>query len=141
VAATYFKLSNRTVGVFIPTEKPDRSEIPGRPDVVAMLKDYKGEAAVAMDEAFDPSPANIESRAMRSTTPSGMKLVFVPKKTRGGKVFARLTLRFGNEQALMTGTDRFAGISGSRAAGRCFHYAATPALALSERSSALRRNV
>ena len=101
MATTYFKLSNRTVGVFIPTEKPDRSEIPAHPDVTAMLKDYKGEAAVAMGEAFDPSPANIESRAMRSTTPSGLKLAFVPKKTRGGKVFGRLTLRFGNEQALM----------------------------------------
>lgn len=101
VAAKYFKLSNRTVGVFIPTEKPDRSEIPARPDVVEMIKDYQGQAAVAMGEAFDPSPANIESRAQRLTTSSGMKLAFVPKKTRGGKVFARLTLRFGNEQALM----------------------------------------
>jgi zinc protease len=101
VAAAYFKLSNRTVGVFIPTEKPDRAEIPARPEIATMLKDYKGEAAVAMGEAFDPSPANIESRALRSATPGGMKLAFVAKKTRGEKVFARLTLRLGNEQALM----------------------------------------
>jgi zinc protease len=101
VATTYFKLSNRTVGVFIPADKPDRSEIPPRPDVAAMLKEYKREATVAMGEAFDPSPANIESRAMRSTTPGGLKLALVPKKTRGTKVFARLTLRFGNERALM----------------------------------------
>lgn len=101
VATEYFKLSNRTVGIFIPTEKPDRSEIPQRPDVYAMVKDYKGEATLATGEAFDPSPSNIESRAIRSTTPGGMKLVLVPKKTRGGKVVASLTLHLGNEQALM----------------------------------------
>ena len=100
VANTYFKPSNRTVGVFIPTDKPDRSEIPARPDVVAMLKDYKGGETVAMGEVFDPSPANIEARTMRSTA-GNLKLALLPKKTRGNKVFARLTLRFGNEKDLM----------------------------------------
>ena len=62
VAATYLKPSNRTLGLFVPTQKPDRAEIPPTPDVAALLKDYKGDAAVAAGEAFDPSPANIESR-------------------------------------------------------------------------------
>lgn len=100
VAATYLKPSNRTVGLFIPTPNPDRAEIPPRPDVAAMLKDYTGGAAVAMGEEFDPSPANIDARSIRSTTPGGLKLALVPKKTRGGKVNARLTLRFGNEKDL-----------------------------------------
>ena len=39
-------------------------------------------------EAFDPSPANIESRLQRATLPNGMKLVMLPKKTRGGAVIA-----------------------------------------------------
>lgn len=105
VAAAYLKPSNRTVGLFIPTSAPDRAEIPPRPDVAAMLKDYTGGAAVAMGEAFDPSPANIDARAIRSTTPGGLKLALVPKKTRGGKVNARLTLRFGNEKDLMNRSD------------------------------------
>lgn len=105
VAAAYLKPSNRTVGLFIPTSNPDRAEIPPRPDVAAMLKDYKGGEAVAMGEAFDPSPANIDARAIRSTTPGGLKLALVPKKTRGGKVNARLTLRFGNEKDLMNRSD------------------------------------
>ena len=67
VAAAYLKPSNRTVGLFLPTAKPDRAEIPSTPDVAALLKDYKGEAPVAAGEAFDPSPANIESRTTRST--------------------------------------------------------------------------
>ena len=39
---------------------------PAAPDVAALLKDYKGDAAVAAGEAFDPSPANIETRTTRS---------------------------------------------------------------------------
>ena len=83
VAVEYLKPSNRTVGLFIPTAKPDRSEIPPSPDVAAILKDYKGEAAVAQGEAFDPSPANIESRTTRTKLPNGLQVALLPKKTRG----------------------------------------------------------
>jgi zinc protease len=99
-AAHYFKPANRTLGMFIPTPKPDRSEIPATPDVAALLKDYKGEAAIAAGEAFDPSPTNIESRTKRVEA-GGVKLALLPKKTRGGTVVAQLLLRFGDEQSLM----------------------------------------
>jgi zinc protease len=101
VATNYLKPSNRTVGQFIPTKQPDRAEIPATPDVMALVKDYKGSAAVAAGEAFDPSPANIEARTVRATTPGGLKLALVPKETRGDKVFATMTLRFGDEKSLM----------------------------------------
>jgi zinc protease len=101
VAAKYFKPSNRTVGLFIPTPTPDRAEIPTRPDVAAVLKGYKGDAVVAAGEAFDPAPANIDARTARSTLPGGLKLSLLPKKTRGATVVADLTLRFGDEQSLM----------------------------------------
>ena len=77
-----------------------------RPDVVAMLKDYKGDAAVAAGEAFDPSPANIESRTHAERHAGGLKLALLPKKTRGGTVVAQLTLRFGDEKSLMNRSDR-----------------------------------
>ncbi len=101
VAAAYFKPSNRTVGAFLPTQKPDRAEIPAPPDVAAMLKDYKGEAVTAQGEAFDPTPANIDGRTTRSILPSGLKLALLPKKTRGETVVATMTLRFGDEKSLM----------------------------------------
>lgn len=101
VAATYFKPDNRTTGKFIPTEKPDRAEIPATPDVDAMVKDYKGSATVAAGEEFDPSPANIETRTTRVDLPNGMKLALLPKKTRGESVEARITFRFGDEKALV----------------------------------------
>ncbi len=65
VAAAYLKPSNRTLGLFVPTAKPDRAEVPPTPDVAAMLKGYTGAAAVAAGEAFDPSPGNIEARTKR----------------------------------------------------------------------------
>jgi len=103
VASKYFKPANRTLGLFIPTPKPDRAEIPSTPDLNAALKDYKGDATMAAGEAFDPSPANIESRTTRSDA-GGIKLALLPKKTRGGKVVAQMILRYGDEQSLMNRT-------------------------------------
>ncbi len=100
-AASYLKASNRTVGEFIPTAKPERAEIPSAPDVAALLKDYKGDAAIAAGEAFDPSPASIESRTLRSALPGGLKLALLPKKTRGATVVAAMTLRYGDEKSLV----------------------------------------
>ena len=100
VAKLYLKDSNRTTGVFIPTSKPDRSEIPVAPDVASLVKDYKGGAAVSAGEAFNPTPANIEARAKRLTLPSGLKLVMMPKQTRGGSVIAQIQFRMGDVQSL-----------------------------------------
>ncbi len=100
VASTYFKPSNRTVGLFIPTEKPDRAEIPAAPDVAALVKDYKGDAAKAEGEAFDPTPGNIDARTQLAQSATGIKLALLSKKTRGNTVVANLQLRFGSEQSL-----------------------------------------
>jgi len=100
VATAYLKSSNRTIGEFIPDAKPDRAEIPTKTDVAAAVKDYKGEAAMAQGEAFDPSPANIEARTERLTLPSGMKVALMPKKTRGATVHAVINLHFGTVAAL-----------------------------------------
>ncbi|MGH9645321.1 MAG: M16 family metallopeptidase, partial [Bryobacteraceae bacterium] len=100
VAKLYLKPSNRTIGRYLPEAQPDRSVIPPSPDIVSELKDYKGKAAIEEGEVFDPSPANIESRTTRITLPSGLKLVLLPKKTRGGTVVADLQLHFGDEKSL-----------------------------------------
>ncbi len=101
VAANYLKESNRTVGEFIPTAKPDRTVIPPVKDVEAMLKGYQGQATVAQGEAFDATPANIDARTQTFTTASGMKTAILAKKTRGETVSATLLLHLGSEQALM----------------------------------------
>jgi zinc protease len=100
VAAKYFKSANRTSGVFYPTEKPDRAEIPEAKEPEEVLKDFKGKAAVAEGEAFDPSPSNIDART-KTDKIAGVSLALLPKKTRGNSVYARLTLRFGDEKTLL----------------------------------------
>ncbi len=101
VAAAYLKPSNRTVGQFIPDSKPDRSQIPATPQIASLVDGYKGDAPIAAGEAFDPSPANIESRTSRSTVPAGLQLALLSKKTRGNTAVANLTIRFGDEKSLM----------------------------------------
>ncbi len=102
VARAYLKPSNRTLAVFVPTTAPERADVPEAGDVGAMVKDYKGVAKLADAEAFDPSPANIDARTTRETLPGGLKLVLLPKRTRGGSVVATITLRYGSA-ALLTG--------------------------------------
>lgn len=102
VAAKYLKSSNRTVGQFLPTEKPERAEVPRitDSDIAAVLKDYKGNAVVAAGEAFDPSPANIKSRTT-VTNVGTLKAAFLPKENRGDTVFANMVFRWGDEKSLM----------------------------------------
>jgi zinc protease len=100
VASEYLKPSNRTVGLFIPTDKPDRTEITAAPSVDSLLKSYKSTVVVATGEAFDPSPVNIESRVHRSALKSGMRLALLSKKNRGEAVSAVVSLRIGNEKTL-----------------------------------------
>lgn len=100
VAKLYLQPSNRTLGEFVPTKDPQRAEITEAPDLSAALKNYTGSATISQGEAFDPSPANIEARVIRSTLPNGMKLVLLPKKNRGGTVTVQVGLRFGDEKAV-----------------------------------------
>ncbi len=99
-AAAYLKPSNRTVGTFVPTAKPDRAEIPPPPAIAALVDGYKGDPPLAAGEIFDASPANIDSRTKRSELPGGMKLALLPKKTRGETVAGFVVMRFGDLKSL-----------------------------------------
>jgi zinc protease len=99
MAVTYLRPANRTLGMFFPTGQPEQVAVPRPPDVAAMLKDFTGGTEVAAGEAFDPTPANIESRVIRARLASGMQLVMLPKKTRGGTVVAQIGLRWGDESS------------------------------------------
>ncbi|MFN3629806.1 MAG: M16 family metallopeptidase [Casimicrobiaceae bacterium] len=98
VAATYFKPENRTLGRFIATDRPDRVPIPAAPPVESLLANWKGGEVISAGEDFDPTPRAIESRAMRYTLPSGLKVVLWPKKTRGGTTHVVLRRGYGDEK-------------------------------------------
>ena len=96
----YLIASNRTTGEFIPTTDPVRVVPPAAPDVAAIVKNYKGQEALAKAEAFDASPANIEKRTMRGTIAGGAKYAMLVKTTRGNTVEATISLRLGSEKDL-----------------------------------------
>jgi len=100
VAKTYFKDSNRTVGVFIPEAAPDRVSVPDAPSMDQLLRNYPTSINVTDGEVLDPTPASIEKRITRLKLPSGYKVVMLPKGTRGNTVTAEINLRFGNESLL-----------------------------------------
>ncbi|HEY3179155.1 MAG TPA: pitrilysin family protein [Casimicrobiaceae bacterium] len=100
VAAQYLKPANRTVALFVPESKPDRAPNVAAVDVVDMLRDYKGDPALAAGEDFDPTPANLEARTERFVLANGMKIALLPKKTRGEKARFALQLHQGDEKSL-----------------------------------------
>lgn len=99
-AEFYLVNNNRTVGRFIPTEKPERVDIPQVASVNDMVKNYKGREAVAQGEVFEPSHDNIDSRTKKLTLANGAKVALLAKKTRGESVIFRLALQMGNETSL-----------------------------------------
>jgi zinc protease len=100
VAARYLQSNNRTVGLFIPADAPQRITIPATPDVSALVEGYTGHEAIAVGEVFDATSANIEGRVQRMNLPEGIKATLLQKKTRGQEVQLVLTLRYGNEENL-----------------------------------------
>ncbi len=100
VAARYLVRNNRIVGRFVPTDRPQRVAVPPRPDVAALLSDYRGSTKVDVIEEFDPTPENVEARTIRETSPAGFKLAMLPKQTRGEVVQLTLRLHYGNAESL-----------------------------------------
>ncbi|MCB9951125.1 MAG: insulinase family protein [Planctomycetaceae bacterium] len=100
VAKKYLVRNNRTSGLFIPTEKPEKATVPPSPNLAELIGDYQGREGMAAGESFDVSPENIEQRTERFELPGGLKVAFLPKKTRGAEVQAQLTLRYGDAESL-----------------------------------------
>ncbi|MBY0528189.1 MAG: insulinase family protein [Gemmataceae bacterium] len=101
VANKYLQRSNRTVGVFIPTDQAQRSTIPETPVVADLVKDYKGGAGVALGEAFDPTPENIEKRVqIGQPVKDGPQVAALAKKSRAEAVTLQVAVNFGNEKSL-----------------------------------------
>ncbi len=98
-AARYFRRDNRTVGLFIPEDEPQRAEIPPPQPVAALLKDFKPRATVAAGEAFEPTQKNIDARTRRLAF-GDLKVALLPKKNRGQTVNVVIHPRWGDEKSL-----------------------------------------
>lgn len=101
VAEKYFTTSNRTVGFFIPTSKPERTPIPPVPDITKLVDGYSGrQLEIESSEASDVTPLAVEARLQRPDPIAGIKLACLPKKTRGASVQLRLALHYGDAENL-----------------------------------------
>ncbi|MCL2297470.1 MAG: insulinase family protein [Proteobacteria bacterium] len=99
-ATAYIRPSNVTLGEYLPENTPTRAKQAPKIDVEALVRDYRGDEAIAAGESFDASTENLEARTKRTALSNGMKLALLPKKTRGEAVRFNLRLRWGNADAL-----------------------------------------
>ncbi|HEY4998793.1 MAG TPA: insulinase family protein, partial [Usitatibacter sp.] len=98
-AAKYYRRDNRTIGVFLPEDNPQRAEIPPAPALADVMKDFHPKEDKTVSEAFEPSQANIDART-KILTIGGLKVALLPKKNRGETVNVSLRLHLGNERDL-----------------------------------------
>ena len=102
VAAERLLPANRTLGTYLPTDKPLRAPVPAHVDVAQQMKSFVPQAAEKAAERFDATPANIDARTQRGRlggTAAGVQFALLPKTTRGQAVHARITLRGGKLEA------------------------------------------
>jgi len=116
VAKTYFPEYNRTVGLFIPSDAPQRLTVPSVGSIADVVKDYRGGAAIASGESFDPSPENLDART-KTIELNGIRVSLLPKKNRGQTVAMTVSLRYGNEESLAGKSTAAGMLSGMLMAG------------------------
>lgn len=101
-AKKYYKPSNRTYGVFIPeTTTPERTVVAETPDIKSLLNGYTGKAVAAQKANFENNIPNIKKNTEFGTLANGGKYALLEKPTKGDKISAAITLRFGDEKSLM----------------------------------------
>src|SRR6266536_2674958 len=82
VAAEYLKSSNRTVGLFLPTAKPDRAEIPSTPVVAALPLHFGDEKSLMGKSAVAVMAADMLPRGTQKHTRQQIKDEFDRLKAR-----------------------------------------------------------
>jgi zinc protease len=95
----YFRRDNRTVGIFMPEDNPQRAEIPPAPTLAEVMKDFHPKEDTTVAEAFEPTQANIDARTKRFQV-GDIKVALLAKKNRGETVNVTMALRIGNERDL-----------------------------------------
>ncbi len=101
-AKRYYKPSNRTAGVFTPeATTPERTVVSETPDIAKLLNGYKGKEVAAQKSNFENTIPNIKKNTEYGTLANGGRYALLEKPTKGDKITASITLRFGDEKTLM----------------------------------------
>ncbi len=99
-AVQHFKRSNRTAGMFVPTESPDRAMVAARADQSVELAALAGRQSVSAGEEFIPTAENIAARTVKHELAGDGSLWAIEKKSRGDQIIVSLNLFFGSEESL-----------------------------------------
>lgn len=100
VAATYFKPTNRTAAIFIPTEKPALVKVEPAPSVASLVAGLKASDIASAGETLDGTLATIEARTKTVTIGDTLKLSMLSKKSRGDRVVGYLSFHFGDDVSM-----------------------------------------
>lgn len=98
VAEKYFKPSNRTYGVFIPTNDFERVKPNQISDslIHVLTKNYKGREITEDLVAFEPTIANLSKNTTEGQLANGLKYSITRKTLKGGKVTVSMRIPVGN---------------------------------------------
>ena len=66
VAEAYLRPANRTLGLYLPTDAPQRAPAPAKADLATTLQAFKPQPPWPRGRAFEATPANIDARTLRS---------------------------------------------------------------------------
>ncbi len=100
LAKLYLKRSNRTVGTFLPISGGiDRAPLTEAPPIAELVKNVGPGEPPVLGEQFAATYDNLKARTER-TMAAGIKIAFLPKRTRGAKVHLALALHWGDDKAL-----------------------------------------
>lgn len=107
VADKYFKVNNRTVGVFIPTKDEIRvKNVEYTNDQIASLtNDYKGKALEKDTAPFEASIKNLKANLVEGKLSNGMKYGLIKKEIKGGKILGSFKFPVSNAKDLSGKSD------------------------------------
>ena len=105
VAKKYYKTSNRTYGMFVPDAAPDRTVVNETPDIPKLLNGYTGKVVASQKANFENTIENIKKNIEYGTLANGGKYALLEKPTKGDKISAVISFRFGDENSLTNKTE------------------------------------
>ena len=100
VAKKYLITTNRTIGRFNPTKKPERIAIEHTQNLEALVSNYKGKEDMGTGEAFDVAYDAIQSRLDQGQLSNGIAYGIIKKNNRGKTVRLSFSIRNGNVESL-----------------------------------------
>lgn len=94
-AQRYFRRDNRLVGLFVPTDTPQRAEIPTPPTAAEIVERFTFTEEGEVGEAFDISQDHL-NEATHLYSEGAFKVALLPKKTSGATVHVAMNFNMGD---------------------------------------------